>query len=56
MQYLNKVINGDVLEVLSKIPSNSAHVDLDLTSIAKKIGFKYHSTIICNWGKNAVAF
>ena len=41
---------------LDKNKGGHQSVGADLTSIAKKIGFKYHSTIIWNEGKNAIAF
>ena len=41
MQYLNKIINGDVLEVLGKIPDNTVH--LAITSPPYNVGKDYDS-------------
>ena len=41
MQYLNKVINGDVLEVMKKLPNNSIH--LVITSPPYNVGKDYDS-------------
>ena len=41
MQYLNKVINGDVLEVMKKLPNNSIH--LAITSPPYNVGKDYDS-------------
>ena len=41
MQYLNKIINGDVLEVLAKIPDNTVH--LSITSPPYNVGKDYDS-------------
>ncbi len=41
MQHLNKIINGDVLEVMKKIPSNSVH--LAITSPPYNVGKDYDS-------------
>ena len=41
MQYLNKIINGDVLEVLGKMPDNTVH--LAITSPPYNVGKDYDS-------------
>jgi len=41
MQYLNKIINGDVFEILGKIPDNSVH--LAITSPPYNVGKNYDS-------------
>ena len=41
MQYLNKIINGDVLEVLCKIPDPAVH--LIITSSPYNVGKDYDS-------------
>ena len=39
MKHLNKIINGDVLKVMKKIPSNSVH--LAITSPPYNVGKNY---------------